>query len=234
MFSLLAAVALASGTHCGYEGEIQASGLARDPENGNLVYCEFFLPTRNDRTRVLYYSPEGYRIAEKTLITAGAEIPRNTARPEVMQQDYRHGEERQVVRINGQWELRYRESGEAGWEEHQADDAAVDVIDAGFDAFVRESWDQLSSGQPVEFDFASALHGRAITLRARRARCEGGERNRLCLKVVLAQPLLRLFAGELFLVYGTEQRRLESFEGIVNLLDSSGDSQRLRIDYRYY
>ncbi|UHQ55493.1 hypothetical protein [Microbulbifer sp. YPW16] len=233
MLSLLAAVALNAAAHCGYQGEVQALGLARDPRNNNLAYCEYYLPTRDNRTRVLYYNPQGHRIAEKTLITPSGQKPRNAPRPEVVQQDYRHGEERIVRRRGDQWEMRYRESDTAGWEIDVIDAGELDVIDAGFDPFVRNNWDRLSAGDAVEFNFASPLHGRAVKLRARKVDCRGEEQGNLCLRVDLAQALLRMFAGDLYLVYGTEQRQLRQFEGIVNLLDDQGESQKLRIDYFY-
>ncbi|WP_237056951.1 hypothetical protein [Microbulbifer sediminum] len=233
MLSLLAAMAVNAAAHCGYQGEVQAIGLAREPGRDQLVYCEYYLPTRNNRTRVLYYNPRGHRIAEKSLVTRPGEEPRNTPRPEVIQRDYRHGEERIVRRRDGQWEMRYRESRDSGWETESVDGNDIDVIDAGFDPFVRNNWDRLSAGESVEFKFASPLHGRAVTLRARKAECQGEAQGNLCLRIDLAQALLRMFAGHLYLVYGADQRQLQRFEGIVNLLDDRGESQRLRIDYFY-
>lgn len=233
MLSLLAAVAMNAAAHCGYDGEVRVTGLARDPQNGELAYCEYHLPAENDRTRVLYYSPQGFRIAEKTLIASGGDSPRNNPRPEVLQRDYRQGEQREIRRRGNRWEMRYRAPGSSAWETAALGDGAIDVIDAGFDAFVRRHWDRLVSGQPLAFDFASPLHGRAIELRARRVACRDSQSGRLCFRVDLAQPLLRFFAGDLYLEYGADSRRLLFFEGVVNLLDSRAESQRLQIDYRY-
>lgn len=233
MLSLLAATAISAVAHCGYDGEIQAIGLAREPQSGTLTYCEYYLPTENERTRVLYYSPQGFRIAEKTLITSGAEQPRNNPRPEVLQNDYRLGEKREVRRRGERWQMRYRRSGSSGWESVLVGQSAVDVIDAGFDAFVRKNWQVLAAGRGLEFNFASPVHGRAIALRARKAGCRSEGPDRVCFRVDLAQPLLRFFAGDLYLEYSADSRRLQFFEGVVNLLDERGQNQRLQIDYRY-
>ncbi|SDK12216.1 hypothetical protein [Microbulbifer yueqingensis] len=233
MLNLIGALALNTAVHCGYEGEVRAIGLARQPGSGELVYCEYHLPARGQRSRVLYYSPAGHRIAEKKLESRGGGSPHNTPRPQVRQQDYRHGEERQVLWKGSVWQLRYRQAGGASWESARLEAHQADVVDAGFDAFVRQNWSRLAAGEPVEFSFASPLHGRAVTLRARKVTCKKGGQGTLCLQVDLAQPLLRLFAGNLYLVYGVGNRQLRTFDGIVNLLDSEGESQRLRIDYHY-
>ncbi|SHE72740.1 hypothetical protein SAMN04487965_0522 [Microbulbifer donghaiensis] len=233
MLSLFAAAALGAAAHCGYEGETQVTGLARDPRSGALMYCEYFLPTENQSTRVLYYSPQGFRIAEKILFTGETEPARNSPRPEVLQRDYRLGEEREVRNRDGQWQMRYRASAAADWESALVGQTTIDVIDAGFDAFVRKNWESLLAGDRLEFNFASPIHGRAIALRARKVNCRGNETGKVCLRVDLAQPLLRFFAGDLYLEYSADSRRLQFFEGVVNLLDEQGQNQRLQIDYRY-
>lgn len=222
-FTLCAASASAD---CGYEGDVFATGLATDPRSGRLVYCEYHLPAQGSQRSVLYYSPEGYRIAEKRLSGVDSTVPA------VVQQDYRHGEERIVQPRGGQVSLRYREDANSQWETAILSAGEVDVADAGFDTVVRNNWRRLASGQAVTFDFASPVHGRAIGLRARQVNCSGTA-DKLCLRVDLNQPILRMFAGELYLEYDRDSRRLELFDGVTNVLDSRGNSQRLRIGYEY-
>ncbi len=222
---LLLVAATVSG--CGYEGAVFAQGFASKPETGELVYCEYHLPADGDRRTVLYYAPQGVRIGEKQIVG----IERST--PEVMQRDFRHGEERKVSRGTNVLEMSYRETGEGAYENAVVPDDAVDVVDAGFDVFIRRHWRGLISGQTVTFRFALPPHGRAVTLRAQRVPCAAQWMDALCIKVDLAQPLLRLFAGALNLIYDRPGRRLRVFEGISNLLDEQGSSQRVRIEYDY-
>jgi len=239
MFSLVAAAAL-SLSLCDYDGPAQVVGRAYRPDTGELVYCEFFLPTKDQQTRVLYYSAAGRRIAEKDLSGPAGSGSAGTAIPGVTQQDFRTGERREVSRQGDHWLLRYRKSSTADWKVAQVPAREIDVIDAGFDAYVRANWQQLVAGQVVTFRFASPPHGRSIELRARRVDCTAsatpstsGAAPPLCLHIDLAQALLRLFAGDLSLVYDLEARRLRQFEGVVNLLDARGKAQRLRILYQY-
>ena len=232
MLSLLVAASL-SVSGCGYDGPTHVTGLAVEPDSQQLVYCEYFLPTEGNRTRVLYYTPSGRRFAEKDLLGAASEDGAATSQPEVVQQDYRNGERREVRKGGDSWLLRYRKSASAGWKETRIPINAIDVIDAGFDDYVRNHWDELAAGRTARFDFASPAHGRGIELRARRADCRSDDRQSLCLRVDLAQPLLRFFAGDLYLVYDRATRRLQQFEGIVNILDDRSDAQRLQIHYHY-
>ncbi|WP_237065292.1 hypothetical protein [Microbulbifer guangxiensis] len=231
LFLFVTALVAVSGqatASCGYEGEAFAVGQARNPGSGALVYCEYHLPAQGNERRVLYYTPQGHRIAEKRLSGVNSTVPG------VVQQDYRHGEQRIVQPRGGQVELRYRDAANSGWEVETLPTAVVDVADAGFDTFVRNNWSQLSAAQTVSFAFASPLHGRAIPLRARQVGCAGGgQAQKLCLRVELDQALLRMFAGDLYLEYDRGSRRLLLFDGVTNLLDAQADSQRLRIDYRY-
>ncbi|WP_193164858.1 hypothetical protein [Microbulbifer hainanensis] len=232
MLSLLVAASV-SVSGCGYDGPSHVTGLAVEPDSQQLIYCEYFLPTEDNRTRVLYYTPSGHRFAEKDLFGAASEDGAATSLPEVVQQDYRNGERREVRKGEDSWLLRYRKSATASWKEARVPINGIDVIDAGFDDYVRKHWDELVAGRQARFDFASPPHGRGIELRARRVDCHSGDQRSLCLRVDLAQPLLRFFAGDLDLVYDRATRRLQQFEGIVNVLDDRSSAQRLQIHYHY-
>lgn len=221
------ALSVITANLCGYDGAAYARGIAVDPRSGKPLYCEYHLPADNGERRVLYYSPDGFRVAEKQLMNV--EVPL----PQVRQRDFRHGEERRITRDGNGWQLEYRANGSAAPERSELSVNDVDVADAGFDVFVRQRWHELVAGNTLNFSFASPPHGRAIALRAQRDDCKTATGDALCIRVELAQPLLRLFAGNLHLVYDRNTRRLQTFEGVSNLLGMHGDSQRVRIEYTY-
>lgn len=232
MLELLAALAVAAAG-CGYQGPATAWGLAFDPHSQSLEYCEYYLPSAQNRIRVLYFTADGQRFAEKTLLDHSGKSRGGTTVPEVVQRDFRHGEIREVRRERGQWLMRYRKSTHTDWKTARYGLAGIDVVDAGFDVYVREHWSVLVRGDTLAFKFASPLHGRAIRLRARKLTCKNARPEAVCIRVDVAQPLLRLFAGNLDLVYDGASRNLLWFEGVVNILDSEARTQRLRIYYQY-
>jgi len=233
MLELLVALAI-TATDCGYQGQATAKGLAFDPGSQTLEYCEYFLPSEDDQIQVLYYSAEGQLIAKKTLLDHTGDPRGGTTMPEVVQTDLRHGEVREVVREQGRWLMRYRKSAQASWKSTRRETASIDVVDAGFDVYVRKHWQALIRGDILKFNFASPLHGSSIKLRAHKIACTEKLSSQICFRVDIAQPLLRLFAGDLELVYDKFSRRLLWFEGVVNILDPKAKSQRLKVFYQYY
>ncbi|WGL16884.1 hypothetical protein PVT68_00965 [Microbulbifer bruguierae] len=203
----------------------------------DVRYCEYFLRGEEGSARVLYYDPDGHKVAVKRLslpTNSNADSALDIVRPAVKQEDFRHHEVREITRAGEYWHMRYRKNKRSRWQERMTAAVDVDVIDAGFDPFVRQRWEQLVSGKAIEFHFASPVHGQVVLLRARRVGCGSRVNDQwLCLEVDLARPWLRWLAGDLFLAYSPEDRRLRYFGGVVNLLDEQGASQKLSIRYFY-
>ncbi|WP_428821083.1 hypothetical protein [Microbulbifer sp. MCCC 1A16149] len=214
-------------------------------------YCEYFLEpqgasqTRADASniRVVYYAPEGRegkKIAEKRItgVIDDSGVLLST-RPQISQEDFRLGEVREVTRSETGWRMRYRGDRNSRFTETTLPIEQLDVIDAGFDPYVRQHWQQLKAGETVQFQFASPVHGRSIKLRARAIPCARAE-SYLCLRVELAQAFLRWIAGgeiDLEYIAGADGKpgsaRLARFVGVTNLLDKAGEPQRLQLDYFY-
>ena len=246
MIELLLAASLAvSGCNAPHRVETEATviGRAVEVEGSTVRYCEYFLPQGSGRMLVVYYAPgepEGTKIAEKQIV--GDEGPAGLlqdTRPQIFQEDFRSGEVRQATRIPEGWRLRYRESGRSRHRDDIFSESELDVIDAGFDALVRQHWSALKAGEELRFEFASPVHGRAVGLRAAATPCQNPDAD-LCIRVDLAQAFLRWIAGgDIYLEYleasdkAGGDPRLSRFVGVTNLLDDSGDPQRLKLDYFY-
>ncbi|WHI47631.1 hypothetical protein [Microbulbifer sp. VAAF005] len=232
MLEFIAMSAIA-GTNCHYEGPFLAKGLAYDPDNQQLQYCEYYTSQDNGEITVFYYAPQGDLIAEKTLRERNGPAAGRSALPSATQIDRRHGEVREVLWDDGQWMMRYKANEDEAWKVSLREARSVDVVDAGFDTYVRDHWDLLSSGKTLKFNFASPLHGRSIKLRAKAVSCSQSASDNTCIRVDVAQPLIRLFVEDLNLTYDTDSRRLKSFKGIVNILDPQAKSQELEVFYQY-
>ena len=242
---LLAASLVVSGCNAPERvvSEATVVGRASDADGATVRYCEYFLPQASDQVRVVYYAPgepEGTKIAEKQIVgEAGPSGMLRETRPQISQEDFRSGEVRQATRIPQGWRLRYREDRRSGYRDDTFSDTELDVIDAGFDALVRQHWSALEAGEELRFRFASPVHGRTVGLRAAATPCQDPEAA-LCIRVDLAQAILRWIAGgDIYLEYTENtdgeqvEPRLFRFVGVTNLLDNAGKPQRLQLDYFY-
>lgn len=214
-------------------------GVARS--GGDFAYCEMHSDIIANKQTVAYWKGEQV-IALKQL-----QYGPNRAAPEVVQRDFRTGELRRVTISGSQMVMGYQKGERLGqWQTFSAKRdlsselpqskevgiAAKQVIDAGFDHFVREQWQSLTQGDTQQFYFASPVHNRNIQLRARleAAACE--QNVAVCVVVEPASGLLRLFAGELVLAYNANQQ-LTMFKGKTNIVDANGESQERTITYYY-
>ena len=179
-------------------------GEARDPDSGEIVYLEHYYCSADAlKCSVFYLRPDRKLIASKELDYA----PSKKA-PVLTFKDYRSENEITIDQ---------RDSGE--------------VVDAGFDNFVRLQWQDLAEGAEVKFPFRMVGRDDPIGMRAsREQRCED---DKLCLEIRLDSWLLGKLIDPIELTYDRDSQRLLRFQGISNLKNDRGRSQRVEIEYRY-
>lgn len=107
------------------------------------------------------------------------------------------------------------------------------VIDAGFDAFLRENFSDIVGGERLEFDFAVPAARRFFRFRLvpeGEVQYRGDSAYLVRMKPVSA--LLRLLLDPVDLVYSRDGRLLE-FRGLSNVFDEDGDRYKARIVFDY-
>ena len=206
-------------------------GVAQSLKNDRLMYCEWLVPDAlSERSLLVYYTGSGGEVfAEKHLNFTQLE------KPEFVQRDFRSGERREISKSAEGWQLIYQEDSDSKVKVTQQRDQDIDVIDAGFDNVIRANWNKLSQTETVEFDFASEVLQRTIELRVLEKslkKCNAQEKEWRCFFVESSNPFLRMFTGELTLLYD-EKKRLRRFEGAVNIRDAKQKKQKARINYFY-
>ncbi len=179
-------------------------GEARDPDSGELIYLEqYYCSDDSLRCSVFYLRPNEELIASKEL-----DYEPSKKAPVLTFRDYRSDREEIIDRAET--------------------DA---VVDAGFDNFVRLQWQDLAEGEEVKFPFR--MVGRDDPIKMRASREQACENDKLCLQIRLDSWLLGNLIDPIELTYDRDSQRLLRFEGISNLKNDRGRSQKVEIEYRY-
>ncbi len=115
------------------------------------------------------------------------------------------------------------------------------VIDAGFDNYIFENWQNLISGEQKEIDFLHVPGKRLIKLVVDLMPDEKADEftdsgNVAVFKITTKNRLLRLFAKPIYLGYDRETKQLNFYSGPTNLRGAVAGldkSRQIVINYRY-
>lgn len=215
-------------------------GLATDPDSQQPLYCEYHYLSVEENNQVLVE----YRDLEQNLIASKQlRYSDNLLQPEVLQQDFRHGERREISfgqdPAQGEIEVVYLKP--KSDQPKQVNLILGDnlVIDAGFDAAIRSQWRQLLAGEIIAMDFLSPVHLRTFNLSVRFVDAEdcsvrlAKPDDELCFMIRPTNAFMNLIAKPLWLVYEKATQRLLTYEGSVNLTTLEGDTLEANIRYYY-
>lgn len=205
-----------------YEGEAYAA------DDGPLLYRESHWRYDEDGVAlglVVYRCPNGAAFARKRIRATG-----DAQAPDFELRDARSGYVEGVRGDHGARHVFMRTS-DAGIERSAAIDADDNlIVDAGFDAFVRDRWDAIgSSPLTVSFVVPSRLEAMRFRLRhvgEERLGTFAAQRFRLSLASWYGGLLPHVDA-----IYDTASRRLLRYEGISNLRDANGRNVVVRIEF---
>jgi len=213
---------------CKPDDQVFMVGVAKD-KAGQFLYCENISRPAEHQLHI-EYSRDNQVFATKHL-----SYGQSLKMPDVEQQDSRTGEVREARLVDNQIVLRYQPNRHKKIGEAFIAADKADVVDAGFDNYVRLHWNELASGTIVPINFASMAHLKVLPLRIRNqplGTCDTQIREGFCFQVEIDNALLRLVLGNIKLLYD-QQHRLQKFDGIVNLTNDKGDNQNAIIYYYY-
>jgi hypothetical protein len=204
----------------------EAKGEARDIKTGELLYVEHHRRQGNQH-HVDYFSPDG-----KLIVTNRQDFSYSPFVPVIEQTDLRDNERSGLERKNNRWII-YRDNER----ENISNDYPL-VASSGFDAFIRQHWNELSAGKKLDFDFAVPQSLMIAPLRLSRIDCQDadsriGDENHLCLEVIPSSILFSLFFDPIEVVYDKKDRALMSYRGLTNLNDENGKAYKAEIVYTY-
>ncbi len=212
-------------------GTREYSATAYGLETDELLYVERHIETwkrgQLAERSVTYVDAEGRLIAEKE-VRYGAD----PAAPSFEMTDFRIGLSESAEVGPDEVALASGDS-DGGASPRRVRRPKGAVIDAGFDAFMRERFAEIAAGEPLEFEFAVPAARRFFKFELLpQGRVEYQGREALLVKMRPASLLLRLALDPIDLVYGLDGRLLE-FRGLANVCDEDGDRYKARIVFDY-
>ena len=209
---------------------IETRGDAVDIDTGKPLYTEIHLLRRDGdvaRERiVLYRCPDGRAFGRKTV--ADGDMPAApTFRMEDAHVGYVEGARRDGADVVSYFGF-------------AADGAPVEtpiaprpslVIDAGFDAFIRQHWDALQAGQTLPMQFLVPSRGKAYTFRLAKLRDEQLQGAPASVFRLRLSGMLGWFASDIDVAYRNTDQRLMRFEGLTSVRIDRSDNLAARIDF---
>jgi len=198
-------------------------GIARDADDNSVRYVEHHQYSENGDHAVRYFDPSQRVLLEKEMAYNG--LPQH---PRILQRDY--------VR-DMEIDLRYDAdraimvtSKDGGSEEFTFEVSPDIIVDAGFDAYIRENWDSFTSRPKQSMTFAIAGQNRLLAMNIER---KAIDENGASFVVKPANWLVRMLLPELQLSYD-QDRQLARYEGFTNLKAESGRSRNVIIEFSHY
>ncbi|XOV89642.1 MAG: hypothetical protein ACFHX7_07095 [Pseudomonadota bacterium] len=218
---LLLCLALAAASSASAAVE-HAIGFARDIQTGNLRYIEHHQWPGDGSHRIDYYTPDRSPLAFKAMT-----FPALPQHPDIQQADFSRNISAQArsvvdgIRITSQKdneENSYLLTGDPDL-----------VLDAGFDAWIKDNWTSLLDQGERRLRFAIVGVERTLAMNLRATPTAEG----LVINITPANWFVSLLVPKMVLQYD-QSRRITAFEGYSNLVPRKGEGKILVINYQHY
>lgn len=198
-----------------YEGLAYAKGTQR------LLYLEeHWLLKQGSERLVVYRCPGGPAFARKRVVGKGAA-------PDFEFFDARTGYTEGVRSRGGRREVFNRASTGAPEQRSALVQGEVQIIDAGFDSFIRQQWDALVPPDSTSVSFLVPSRLQPMDFRLSPSEGKAGSRSyRLSLDAWYGRAL-----PGMSVTYSAGGNRLLQFEGIGNIRDDAGKYPTVRIEF---
>ena len=194
-------------------------GVARDADDQTIRYFEHHQYLDDGQHLIRYYTQDLELIAFKNL-KYGA-VPQH---PEIAQANLLDNTQ-VTIKPEADSLTMVRTTGD-NVDEIQLPLDLKTVIDAGFDAYVRDAWDEITRAAPTQVRFAIA-----------------GQRRTLAMQIIREEDyrftirpnnwLIRSILPKIHLEYD-DQRRLSRYQGFSNFSPSSGESMTVNIEFTHF
>jgi hypothetical protein len=227
---LFSTVCLAEVSDVDNSSFLKIVGSAYSLETGALLYRETHQLLDNDLHEVEYSEPDGRVFAHKTLDFSQSRIT-----PSFSQRNERNGESIDVKQLNSRLQINYLENRTAQPEEDSIPLVAGMVVDAGFDAFVKQYWDTLDAGKQMDIEYLVPSKQTTFSFRVAKVACLAGtQADAVCFALSPVSWLVKMAVDPIVVAYDSTKKTLLRFTGRANICDEQGKYQSVDIQYHYF
>ncbi|NVK73874.1 MAG: hypothetical protein HWE24_10355 [Oceanospirillaceae bacterium] len=220
---------LFSSSSMAEEGFSKLVGSAYSVETGTLLYRETHQKVSEDIYKVEYSEPDGQIFANKTL-----DFSKSRITPSFSQVNERNGEKISVTQSGDLLKISYQENNTAKVEKDSVKLVAGMVVDAGFDAFVKQYWNTLITGKEMDIEYLVPSRQTTYRFRVSQITCvDGTKEGAMCFALKPVSWFVRLAVDPIVVAYDPADKRLLRFTGRANICDEQGKYQTVDIQYHY-
>ncbi|AEF56190.1 hypothetical protein [Marinomonas posidonica] len=207
-----------------------AIGQAFSLETGDLLYTEKHIKLDKAQHQVIYSEPDGTVFARKQI-----DFSNSLIRPSFQQLNERNGESIDVQQIGDGFLVRYQKQSGSEEKSDIIRDNANMVIDAGFDAFVRQYWQPLMSGKAMDIEYLVPSKRTTFSFRFQQADCLADTlSSAVCFTLAPVSWLVKMAVDPIVVTYDSTTLRLMRFTGRANISNTAGKYQSVDIHYQYH
>lgn len=212
-------------------GRWQTVGKAYELNGDGLLYTEAHCVSENEKSREVIYRDGEERLIARKIV----DYQTGNTTPGFVQHNIPAGQSLKVE-LQDQtltMSLLDTESQPLKVTNAEASQKLPIVIDAGFDYFIQENWNELTDGQNITFQFPLPARASLVNLRISPATCSYDTEVDQCFRLDVDNWLLRMLVKPIELGYDAELRRLTRYRGLSNIEDSAGKGMTVDIRYLY-
>ncbi|KZX76422.1 hypothetical protein A3715_13040 [Oleiphilus sp. HI0009] len=199
-------------TSVAFADQLRFIGKAYDIDSNELLYVERHYVELSKQgeyvqSQVIYEGAQGQRIAEKALNFSGASSLQPYLQFEQFNSDIRY-------ETTSMRDALFLDSSGERTRFSLSDSGLPLVVDSGFDRMVIENWDDLVSGQTIEFEFLALSRSSTVGFELSRVSLSGDS---VRLQIQPSNWVINLLMDPIVLDYSLDTQRLLRYEGLTNI-----------------
>jgi hypothetical protein len=214
----------------GYSAEltiVDVQGRAFDLESGKLVYQEFHCDDPDQNQTVVEY----YDVADKKILSKWLDYKTGFLTPSMVQLDVVSKQTVAMSLVENSINMDGDNFSKPVFLKIDTDLPLV--IDAGFDHFIRDYWNELIAGRRLEFQFPVVARQSIFNFEITASNCQYDSQQDQCFSMKPGNWFLSALLDPIELGYDPVSRRLKRYRGLSNVEDKNGAGYEVDIHYQY-